>query len=371
MRRRLAIKTIIQTTRPSHFRNQPFSPPPATGLAASLQVTFTFVIALTTGGVLAGAAVEVESPTEPIAQFRVVEGYNIYAPLIVQPAGESRRLLYFGGWLTRRDFPHDAIYECDIGPTVDHAPTCSGPHAVITSEALSSPAMHINNPSIRYIPQLGLYAVAATVCADSCQNPRDSQVWIGTTVSLTTPWKLKMLLDQGAAEPTFGEISESGDRVTLVYSRRGDMSHLYGLALEPLTSTPIGSPFVYLTDPGRYALTNPSYSEIGDYRLLLWNRLTGDFDPSLGRAAATGVDVAMAVAKKGGAWQQRGVLLQQNTDICAYLTPSSVANRDDTISVLVGLVKRAGDKWCRLAGKSSEIDQFIYRKDQLLLGTDR
>jgi hypothetical protein len=74
----------------------------------------------------------------------------------------------------------------------------------------------------------------------------------------------------------------------------------------------------------------------------------------------------MAVSKKGEPWQQRGVLLQQNTDICAYLTPSSVANRDDTISVLVGLVKRTGDKWCRLAGKSSEIDQFIYRKDQLL-----
>ena len=115
MRRRLAIKIIIQTTRPSHFRNQPFSPPPPTGVAAFLGVTFTFVIALATGGVLAGAAVEVESPTEPIAQFRVVEGYNIYAPLIVQPLGESRRLLYFGGWLTQRDFPHDAIYGCDIG----------------------------------------------------------------------------------------------------------------------------------------------------------------------------------------------------------------------------------------------------------------
>jgi hypothetical protein len=325
---------------------------------------------ISTAAVLAtvgmAAAVFADTHIEPSAQYPVIAGHNIYAPFVIEPEGSDRRIMFFGGWLGRSDFPHDRIYECDLDDGVGTATRCKTPRTVVSPDDLPVQAMHINNPAITYIPQLGRYLLAATVCAGACESQKQSQIWVGTAAVPEGAWKLKALLDNGAAEPTIGEISQAGDRATIIYALRGDMNALHAQIIDPGPLAKIGPSTVYLVDPGRHAVTNPSYSEIADHHLLLWNRLTGRQDAALGRVVATGVEVAMAIARQDGGWSPPRTLLTSDSHICAYLTPSAAENPDGSISIFTGIVRRTETPWCRLAGNASEIRQFVYPQSRLL-----
>ncbi len=74
-------------------------------------------------------------------QTLVVDGFDIYSPEPVIFNGVPR--LYFGGWLSSNDLPHDAIYvaDCPYG-----AGACTNARKVI--DAVASGVYQLNDPSI-------------------------------------------------------------------------------------------------------------------------------------------------------------------------------------------------------------------------------
>jgi len=77
-----------------------------------------------------------------------VNGYDIYSPDPVIVNGSPR--LYFGGWLSASDLPHDAIYaaDCPYG-----SGACTNPRQVI--DAVASELYQVNDPSIVLMPANG------------------------------------------------------------------------------------------------------------------------------------------------------------------------------------------------------------------------
>lgn len=78
------------------------------------------------------------------AQTVAVSGYDIYSPDPVMVSGTPR--LYFGGWLSTADLPHDSIYAASCG----YGSSCSAPRLVIS--AVTSDLYQINDPTIVHMP---------------------------------------------------------------------------------------------------------------------------------------------------------------------------------------------------------------------------
>jgi hypothetical protein len=95
------------------------------------------------------------SPAAAAEQVRAVTGTNVYSPEPVLFQG-CRPRLYFGGWHSDRDAPHDSIYVADCASGTG---ACTNVRKVI--EAKAAGLYHVNDPSIVLMPA-GYYLMYMT-----------------------------------------------------------------------------------------------------------------------------------------------------------------------------------------------------------------
>ena len=100
----------------------------------------------------------------------VVEGFNIYAPAFIFE--DNFEGLYFGGWLSEADKPHDKIYRCIISGDGN----CGQSRVVLSRAELPVPAQHVNDPTL--VRLNGHVLMAFTVCRGSCSSQADNEIWL-------------------------------------------------------------------------------------------------------------------------------------------------------------------------------------------------
>lgn len=74
---------------------------------------------------------------------KIIDGLNIYSPeMLIQ---NDKLVMYFGGWLTQSDMPHDSIFRVELS-----SPTTSGtPEKILIP---SNGVVQINDPTLIYMP---------------------------------------------------------------------------------------------------------------------------------------------------------------------------------------------------------------------------
>jgi hypothetical protein len=131
-------------------------------------------------------------------------GYNVYAPSVV--AYKGMYFLYYSGWQTKRDVPHDRIY---MRSSFDNR-NWSAPVTVLRADEIPR-AFHVGDPSVTvHFNEVGRnwqWTMFFTVCEDPCNDEVaqwHNQIWSAVSndgIHWDHPRPL-LITGLGAAEPS-------------------------------------------------------------------------------------------------------------------------------------------------------------------------
>jgi hypothetical protein len=288
----------------------------------------------------------------------IVSGYNVYSPAILAKEADRSATLFFGGWLTAIQKPHDALYKCQLDWTGTSWENCYRVQKIANVEDLGTAAKHLNDPTIYCEQNTDSCDYAATVCVDGCDAQSRNQVWIGRSRRGQEFSRLGPLLTEGAAEPSLG-ISRDADPAPVIYFvRRGNPSTIFMQRVDWTTLSPIGSPSPEIVDQGDFAISNATYLHIGRYHILAWNRLRA-LDPKSLPPLLRDITIAYSTALDGNQWSSPQALLFPNGGQCALITPELAEDPQGRIELFLGEIARAIDGSCRLTNWSRRIMRYL------------
>jgi hypothetical protein len=319
------------------------------------------------------SAIAVAAPATPCDALSVVDqpprtvvsGFDIYAANALSIAADSksgpaRTVLLFGGWLTRAQLPHDAIYACPLLDAAEGPGVCGTIGKLRDAAALDSFAQHLNDPAA--VCDTGGCRYAATVCVAHCGTSARlqllDQVWVGRSTDAAGLFtRMVPFLVDGAAEPSIGELPSPGGRPVLYYTTRKheDLGTIFAQPIEWESLTEDGPRSVVMRDKGAFAVSSVAYLAAGGCHLLVWNRLfpSRAHAPRIGDLV--GITLAYALAGPDGVWSAPRALPLPAGAPCAALTPWVRQAADGTLALYVGAVTAGTDGICRLSNWSHAI----------------
>jgi hypothetical protein len=288
---------------------------------------------LTVAYAVLGASPGGTQPT-PASQT-IFEGRNVYSPSTTYDADSAVFKMWYGGWQTTADYPHDKIYY----RTSRDGSTWSAPRAVLTPSQLPVASTHVNDPSVvkifNAITKKPQYTMFYTVCIAPCRRTADNQLW--TSVSPDgVNWSLNMPLirTQGASEPA-AIISPAGAAAVwrVYYSNTSEANnattHILFADVDGNRKVLQEGAIAY-THRGPGVLANPEVRKIEG----VWNLIFNVYQTRPGSNRNT-ADVYIARSVNPSRWLDGSalplILNDPNGQVCATIAPAIVQAGDHVL----------------------------------------
>lgn len=138
-----------------------------------------------------------------VDSLTIFSGRNVYSPALEYDEPSGYLKMWYGGWQSQSDYPHDKIYY----RTSKDGVNWSEPLTVLTSKQLPVANAHVNDPSVvktlNKVTNRFQYTMFYTVCIGRCVQNAENQIW--TSVSsdgLTWKFHKPLVKTNGAAVPS-------------------------------------------------------------------------------------------------------------------------------------------------------------------------
>jgi hypothetical protein len=143
-------------------------------------------------------ALSVTSADTIISENSMFTGFNIYSPTVIYDNGVYK--MWYGGWQTQSDYPHDKIYYRTSTDNVHWSPSIT----VLTPADIGSNVAHVNDPSVtkHFNTTNGQwqYTMFYTICINTCHQA-DNQIWSSVSTDGIN-WKFNQTLLAGSPGPS-------------------------------------------------------------------------------------------------------------------------------------------------------------------------
>lgn len=206
----------------------------------------------------------------------IFSGRNIYSPSIVFDASAGKYKMWYGGWQTQSDYPHDRIYYRES----KDASIWSAPTTVLVPDQLPIANSHVNDPTV--VMQTNAktktvqYTMFYTVCVNPCTKNANNQIWSSVSSDgLTWKFNKPLIRHSGAAVPSVVLLKGSDPVIWRVYFSRTSEANdapkrIYAVDVNG-DRDPVGAERTVFTHKGAGVIANPEVRQVGRSWHLLFN----------------------------------------------------------------------------------------------------
>jgi hypothetical protein len=289
-------------------------------------------------------------------------GRNIYAPAVIDSAAPSpnpfapllnvfgRYAMWYGGWQSESDEPHDKIYR---RVSQDNG-TWSEPITVLTPAQLPGPPgfwQHVNDPSVTVTNRLKPYTMFLTACRNPCGIAEGNEIWSVESldgITWTSPKPLLALPFHPAEPAALWE--RSGSQVWKVYFEdRADCQKIQVVSVNSRREA-FDMRTVYSTDQFGACLLNPEVRHFEGAWHLIYNR-SPEFN------------IEDAASQSNTFWSAHEVLIDSaRIGYCATAAPGVLPAAGDQYDLYFGLALREPDGSCDIT-QFRRMERWRFRDD--------
>jgi hypothetical protein len=288
-------------------------------------------------------------------------GRNIYAPAVIDSAAPSpnpfapllnvfgRYAMWYGGWQSESDEPHDKIYR---RVSQDNS-VWSDPVTVVTPAQLPGSHVHVNDPSVTVTNRARPYTMFFTACSDPCGIAEGSEIWSAESsdgIAWTGFRRLRAHWSH-PAEPS-AVWAPSGRQVwKLYYTDRSECDKVRVVSVDAEREAFDVRTVYHATQPLTCAL-NPEVKRFNGTWHLFYN----------GSPVGGGFSIEEAGSSSNAGWSGYVPLIQNNGPrYCATVAPGVLPAGGADYDLYFGLTPRQPDGTCRVDDQRS-IERWRFRE---------
>jgi len=303
-----------------------------------------------------------------ISMSTLSTGRNIYSPTVIYDAQAHIYKMWYGGWQTNADYPHDKIYY----RTSTDGLAWTGPTTVLTPTQVGPSAVHVNDPSVTKIynavDNRYQYTMFYTVCVNTCTNNTDNQIWSSiSTDGINWVIHAPLIESNGASTPSSIVSKKSNGSVWTVYysntSENGNLpTHVFSADVDGNRKIINHDAVVYTYNADDGILANPEVRQIGND----WDLFFNVYHTVPGASHAT-ADIYVSTANTNRYWESTSAhsMIANNPSgsVCLTLSPGVIpVNKTGKFLMYFGQGQYvSGSRSCNFSDISS-IQEWTWQK---------
>ena len=259
----------------------------------------------------------------PAKAATIFTGRNVYSPSVEYDAESQLFKMWYGGWQTTSDYPHDKIYY----RTSKDGWTWSSPRTVLTPSQLPGSNAHVNDPSVvkitNSVTRQAQYTMFYTVCPQPCTGNVRNQIWSSVSGDGLN-WILHkpLIRTKGAAVPSaILSVGQGPSIWTVYYSNTNDSPSNVFMAEVDGNRNVVTKDAVVYTWKGPGFVANPEVRSVGG----AWNLIFNVYHTRRGAKRIT-ADVYVTQSSNHRFWRgglERTLILNDpDGEVCATVAPA-------------------------------------------------
>lgn len=265
----------------------------------------------------------------------IFSGRNVYSPTILFDSRSGKYKMWYGGWQSQSDYPHDKIFYRESSD----ASAWSAPTTVLTHSQIPVTNVHVNDPTVvtqvNAVTKAVQYTMFYTVCVRPCTRNAENQIWSSVSSNgLAWSFHKPLITSQGAAVPS-AVVLEAGQGAVwrLYYSNTSERTdaprHIYAVDVDGNRDVS-REPRVVFTYSGAGVIANPEVRQVGG----TWHLLFNVYHKPPGASRDTG-DIYSVSSKSPTSFSSASarplIVSDPAKSVCATVAPSLLADRSGLI----------------------------------------